>query len=116
MKSFRHKRGAKKSSQRKPEPTGRNAQIARSLSKKFQIESLETRVLLSDTSLTMLPLELPNENTAPPDAPLVLVTDQTPPPNATNTTVENPSSPASKEGKTLDVAFNSATGEMLLAS
>src|SRR6516165_5479878 len=116
MKLFRYRRGAKNSSQRKPEPTGRNAQIARSLSKKFQIESLETRVLLSDTSLTMLPLELPNENTAPPDAPLVLITDQTPSPNGTDTTVENPSSPSSpsgpaspssKEGQSLDVAFNS---------
>src|SRR3954467_13562231 len=103
MKAFRHKRGARKASQRK--------QIAKNGSKKFQMESLETRVLLSDTSMTMLPLELPNENPAPPDAPLVLFADQTSSPM--ETAFENPSSPpvpsspTSKEGQTLDVAFNS---------
>src|SRR5688572_16481025 len=105
MKSYRHLPGGRKLSRRKSESNKNLAPSPQTGSRKFQMETLESRVLLSDTASPMVTLELLDAVSGFNEPPHVLVVDQS--------SSENQ---VSNEGQLLDIAYSPAAGEMFLAS
>ena len=113
MKSYRHLPGNRKSTRRKSETSKQLSLSPRPGSQRFQMETLESRVLLSDTASPMIALDLLDAVSGFSEPAIVLVMDQSLSANGSETSSD---SPVSKEGQLLDIAYSPAAGEIFLAS